>query len=73
MNHPGYEMFEGCFLFLHIYIHGCKMTKNTLKEHLTDIIHYTKVGKVEMGQAMILVEFLKNNYAESLEFCQRYV
>jgi hypothetical protein len=64
-------LFRTCFLFLYVYIYNCSENKKKLKNVICEAIgdistFFTSIGTVDYGQLRLLVEYLKDNYEESI-------
>lgn len=64
-------LFKFCFLFMFIFIYDSPENKELLRSmikesYLRDYCSY--VDKMELGETMMIIEYLKNNYEESIEF-----
>lgn len=56
-----------------MYIYNCSENKKKLKNVICEAIgdistFFTSIGNVDYGQLRLLVEYLKDNYEESIEF-----
>lgn len=64
-------VFRSCFLFLFTFCYNCPENKDKVYRVIKDEFvknYFKELGSVEFGETMLIIEFLKNNYEECIEF-----
>lgn len=69
------KLFKYCLLFLYAFIYNCPENKQKMAKHIQDISiseYFLKLCPLEIGQSRFLIEYLKDNYEECLDFYIQY-
>lgn len=67
-------LFRSCYVFLFTFIYDCPENKakvhGLIKENYLRT-YFQDLGPIEFGETVLIIEFLKNNYEECIEFFNR--
>ncbi len=69
------RLFKYSMVFLYAFIYNCPENKQKMSEHIQDLTvseYFLKLTPVEIGQSRFLIEYLKDNYEECLDFYLHY-
>lgn len=70
-NHLLIPLFKCCFLFMFVFIYDSPENKTEVHELVKQSYnrdYYNEVGNLELGETIFLIEYLKNNYEQCIDF-----
>ena len=64
-------IFKSCFLFLFAFCYNSPENKAKVHQVIKENFlrnYFTDMGTIEFGESILIIEFLKNNYEECIDF-----